>query len=277
VEELRMMQLAVGIEMIFTELDFLSRIDAVASTGLVAFEIWDWKDKNITAIDESKKKNNCKLVALSLDPPVDVLEGGAIPDLKKAVHESCSTARNLDCPFVVCHLQEVPWGSGPVWYSFLFDEDKKLKRAKQKANYIEALKAAAPIAKEYGTTLLLEPVNTIVDHSGYFLSSSAEAAEIIQEVNSPYLGLLFDCYHMQITEGNLIANLTKHRDIIRHIHVADVPGRHEPGTGEINYENLLAAVKDLGYQGYIGLEYDPLSDSKGSLKNITQIIQSINK
>ena len=132
--ESQMMQLTVGIETIFSEVDFLSRIDAVASMGLTAFEIWGWKDKDIEAIDASMKKNTCKLVVLNLDPPVNVLEDGAIPDLLKAVNQTCTTAKKLGCPFVTCHLQQVPMGSGPVWYNFLFDETEKKNRERQKRN-----------------------------------------------------------------------------------------------------------------------------------------------
>jgi hydroxypyruvate isomerase len=272
-----MLKLSVGIEMIFNEVDFLSRIDAVAAAGLSAFELWGWRDKDIDAIDESRKKNNCSLAALSLDPAIDVLEGNAIEDLVNALRDSCETASKLDCPYVVCHLQDVPWGSGPAWYHFLFDEQKKAQRERQKKNYLEALKAAVPVAGEYGVTLLLEPLNNLVDHSGYFLSSSEEAAGIIREVSSPFLGLLFDCYHQQITEGNLTANLTEKIDIVKHIHIADVPGRHEPGTGEINFRNLLGAVKNAGYSGYIGLEYSPLKPSGESLSSIKSIIADLHE
>ncbi|HLS90345.1 MAG TPA: TIM barrel protein, partial [Limnochordia bacterium] len=90
-------------------------------------------------------------------------------------------------------------------------------------------------------------------------------------VNSPAVKLLYDVYHQQITEGNLIARITQHIDKIGHIHIADVPGRHEPGTGEINYANVLKAIADAGYQGYVGLEFRLKADARVALENVRKL------
>ena len=92
---------------------------------------------------------------------------------------------------------------------------------------------------------------------GYYLATSAEAFEMVDEVGSPALKLLFDIYHQQITEGNLTANLTRNAAKIGHLHVADVPGRHEPGTGEINYPYIFKLIDSIGYAGWVGCEYKP--------------------
>jgi len=111
-----------------------------------------------------------------------------------------------------------------------------------------------------------------VDHMGYYLATSAEAFEMVDEVGSPALKLLFDIYHQQITEGNLTANLTRNAAKIGHLHVADVPGRHEPGTGEINYRNVFAALLKCGWEGYAGLEYAPSTElTQDSVANILAI------
>jgi hydroxypyruvate isomerase len=113
---------------------------------------------------------------------------------------------------------------------------------------------------------VLEPLNTLKDHRGYFLASSYEAFEIIEEVGSPAVKVLYDIYHQQITEGNLIPTITENIGLIGHFHVADVPGRHQPGTGEINYKNVFAAIDGSGYNRYVGLEYGPTVATADTIK-----------
>ena len=109
----------------------------------------------------------------------------------------------------------------------------------------------------------MECLNTLVDHVDYFIASWQEGVAITRAVDSVAVGLTFDAYHHQVNEGNLISSLTQEIDLVRHIHIADVPGRHEPGTGEINYLNLLSAAKRAGYDGYLGLECVPTQRDVG--------------
>lgn len=146
-----------------------------------------------------------------------------------------------------------------------------LSRHRQRQSCIAALKEVAPLAHEANVTLLLEPLNIRVDHPGYFLVHSDEAFEIIDQVNSPSVKILFDVYHQQISEGNLIATITKNIARIGHFHIADVPGRHEPGTGEINYANVLQAIVRSGYRGFIGLEFIPSRDDFFVLEQVKEL------
>ena len=123
------------------------------------------------------------------------------------------------------------------------------------------LKKCAPLAQKGGITLVLEPLNTLVDHKNYFLSDPDRAFELIDAVASGNVKLLFDIYHMQIMKGNVIERLQKNIDRIGYIHAADVPGRHEPGTGELSYKNIFAALKEAGYNGFIGFELSPEAGS----------------
>ena len=124
----------------------------------------------------------------------------------------------------------------------------------------------------------VECLNTLVDHADYFIASWQEGIGIVREVDSPAVGLTFDAYHHQVNEGNLISSLTGDIDLVRHIHIADVPGRHEPGSGEINYLNLLTAAKQAGYDGYLGLECVPTkSDVAAALAPIRQIVDQVNR
>ncbi len=128
------------------------------------------------------------------------------------------------------------------------------------------IKQASKIVEEGNIILVLEPLNTLVDHPGYFLDSAKEGAKIIREINHPNIRLLYDIYHMQIMEGNIISTIEKNVDIIGHFHAAGVPGRHELYLGELNYLNIIKRIDELGYEGYIGLEYFPSIDSEESLR-----------
>ena len=115
------------------------------------------------------------------------------------------------------------------------------------------------------------PLAGIPHHAGNYLNSTKAAAELIELVNSPFIKILYDVYHMQIMEGNITNTLKAYIDAIGYIHVADVPGRHEPGTGEINYPNVIKTLKELNYEGIIGFELAPLHDSKEAICRINKI------
>lgn len=124
----------------------------------------------------------------------------------------------------------------------------------QTAVVVKGLKRLAPIAEQAGVTIVLEMLNVLVNHPGYFLVYTPHGVEIIQAVNSPNVKLLYDIYHQQISEGNLINNITKNIKIIGHFHIGDNPGRKQPGTGEINYKNVFKAVHETGYDGFLSME-----------------------
>ena len=134
------------------------------------------------------------------------------------------------------------------------NERNDICREKQHEIVVETLKAMAPYAEEAEVMIVLEPLNVLVNHPGHFLVTSKEGFQMIREVDSPACRLLFDIYHQQVSEGNLIANIREGIDLIGHFHIADHPGRMEPGTGEINYEAVLRAIRDTGYSRWLAFE-----------------------
>lgn len=127
--------------------------------------------------------------------------------------------------------------------------------AQQTANAIEVLKRASDIVASTKLVLVLEPLNWKVDHAGYFVSYIEHAAEIIGGVDRPNVKILYDIYHQQITEGNLINHIRHYYELIGYFQTGDVPGRLEPYTGEINYQNVFKTLYQLGYKGIIGMEH----------------------
>ena len=271
-----MLELSICIETYFQNRSFLDRIESVADANVPAFEFWGWRDKDIPAVMELQGRYGLVVANMNLDPLVSLLDGEGTAAFVQGIRESCRVAQQLGCRRLSTPVDEVNWGPGHPWYTYLGHESQRALRQSQRDNVVRALQEAARVAEGEGIVLLLEPLNTLVDHADYFIVTSEQGFEIIQEVNSPAVRLLFDTYHQQITEGNLINNITDHIDLIGHLHVADVPGRHEPGTGEINFLNVLGAAKRAGYDGYVGLECIPSGDSSASLELISQVVDQVN-
>jgi len=257
-----MIKLSVCIEMIFADRPFEERIDCVAKAGLGAFEFWDWPAKDIDVVNERRQLHNLEVAAFVMEPRGRLVNADADAELGQGMSRSIATAQILGCLNLIVLVGR---------------ESSALSRQEQHDNIVRGLKQVAPLAEDAGVTLLIEPLNVTVDHAGFYLSSSQQAFQIVEKVDSPNVKVLFDIYHQQISEGNLIANITEHLDLIGYLHVADVPGRHEPGTGEINYANVMRQVNEAGYNGYVGLEYQPSGDSYQSLRTITEIAAAVNR
>jgi hydroxypyruvate isomerase len=133
--------------------------------------------------------------------------------------------------------------------------DPRLDPAFQTANLVESLKRAAAVLEPHGLIMVLEPLNTLRDHPGQFLTRIPQAYLICKSVDSPACKILFDMYHQQITEGNLIPNINRAWDEVAYFQIGDNPGRKEPGTGEINYRNIFRHIREKGYQGVLGMEH----------------------
>ena len=137
------------------------------------------------------------------------------------------------------------------------------------SNLAAALETVVPILEDAEKMLILEPFNP-VDHQGFFLNGSADALRICRDIDSPSVKINWDLYHMQLTEGNLVANMRDGLDQIGYVQVADVPGRHQPGTGELNYAFIFGAMREMGYSGPIGLECWP--DDNGERQAIADLV-----
>ncbi|HEX6314513.1 MAG TPA: TIM barrel protein [Gemmatimonadaceae bacterium] len=133
--------------------------------------------------------------------------------------------------------------------------DRRLDMSFQTANVVEALKRAAAVLEPHALVIVIEPLNTLRDHPGQFLTGIPQAYQICRAVGSPSCKILFDIYHQQITEGNLIPNMNLAWDEVAYIQVGDNPGRREPGTGEINYRNVFRHIHSKGFQGIVGMEH----------------------
>ena len=144
----------------------------------------------------------------------------------------------------------------------------------QFAAMVECTKRSADLAEKAGITLIVEPLNTKVNHKGYFLSNCVDGLRLMKEVNHPNVRLLFDLYHEQVELGNVIRTALAAMPFVRVFHVADNPGRNEPGTGEMSYDNIYKAIAKAGYEHYITMEYVPLQEPVKSLQRAVTEMRS---
>jgi hydroxypyruvate isomerase len=245
--------------MLFTELDFLARFAVAARCGFAAVEYLFPYAYPKDQLAETLRKHGLTQVLHNL--PAGNWEAGErgiachpdrVSEFQEGVERAIDYARALGCKQINClaGIATVP-------------------QNRARDAFIANLKYAAPRLAAHSIKLLIEPINTF-DMPGFFLSTSAQALDIMREANEPNLYLQYDIYHMQMMEGNLATTIKQNLARIAHIQVADVPGRHEPGTGEINYPFLFQHLDSIGYQGWVGCEYKPLTkteDGFGWLKN----------
>lgn len=245
------MRICVPIPCFFPKLDLCEAIERVAALGFDAVEIYKWKDLNLDRVRFALEKNNVEM--LSMCTSEFRMTDPEYRDLWLAgLRESCAAANRLGVRRLITQV-------GP---------DTGKPRSEQHAAIVAALHAAKPILEESNVTVMIEPLNTYVDHKGYYLWSSAEAFEIIRQVNHPLVKMVFDIYHQQVMEGNIIPNITNNLDCIAHLHAAGHPGRHELQFGENNYRFIIDEVEKAGYAGAIGVEYKPLLSPEESLQSV---------
>ena len=259
------MKRSVCIEMLFCEVPFEDRFGPAKESGFDYIEFWSWKDKDIKKIRDICRAHDLKIASFSGDQDFSMIDASQKADYVAFVLESIEIAKSLNCGNLVIHSNAL--GENGVvlnHYPDIADSNKM-------AAMLDVLKTLAVEAQKSNVTLVLEALNTMVDHAGNFLISTRQAAELIRSVNSSHIKLLYDVYHMQIMEGNIIDTLDRYIDTIGYIHVADVPGRHEPGTGEINFANVFKSLEMLKYDGIIGFELTPLQDSTTAIQRIKEL------
>lgn len=232
-----------------TSLD--EQLSIVKDAGYSHYEFWTWWDKDLDALEEATRRYNFKISAMCTKF-VSLTDDSFREAYLAGLKESIAVAKRLGVNMLITQT----------------GNDTGTAREKQYANLFGGLRACIPYLEESGVTLVVEPLNHLVDHPGYYLTSSDEAAQLIKEVDHPQVKMLFDIYHQQITEGHLSYRLDTYMPYIGHIHIAANPGRSEPGGGEINDEYLLNLLRQRGYEGAIGLEYFPAKNVQESLTEL---------
>ena len=251
-------KLTVMLWTVYRDLPFPQRLEKVAEAGYHAVELVDefknWKPQDFA--DARRKKGE---LGMEVDGTCGVWV--SLPDATqrdaflKALRDFIPTMHELECTRLIMQTgNNVPG----------------LSHEEMHANCIETLKRGGDIAAENKIDLLIENIDP-EENPKYFLTHSAEGFDIIRSVGNPHVKFLYDFFHEQIAAGNLIAKLEKNLDLIDLVHIADVPGRHHPGTGEINYSNIFRKLAELRYSRYVAMEFHPLGDPVKELREAREL------
>jgi hydroxypyruvate isomerase len=251
-----MPKFAANLTFLFNEVVFLQRFEAAAKAGFKGVEYLFPYEYPKEQIAELLQRNGLAQALFNL-PAGDWGAGergiachpDRVGEFQEGVGKAIEYAKALGCGQVNCLAGIAP---------------RRVSQQRLRETFVSNLRFAASELEKAGVRLLIEPINTR-DIPGFYLCHAAQARAIIEDVGSGNLGLQYDVYHMQIMEGDLAHTIEANKDIIRHVQIADNPGRHEPGTGEINYPFLFGFLDKLGYSGWIGCEYRPLGATEAGL------------
>ncbi len=251
-----MVRFAANLNFLFTEAPFLDRFALAKQHGFEAVE-YPFPYEHPAEELAARLSEHGLVQALINLPAGDWANGergiacdpARTDEFREGVAEAIRYAQALDCPRANCLAGIPPEGLAPeVAHQTL----------------VRNLREAGQSFREAGLQLLIEPINTR-DIPGFFVNTSAQGLDLMAEVGGGLVGLQYDAYHMQIMEGDLARMVEEHLDVIGHIQIADNPGRHEPGSGEVNYPFLLRHLDAIGYTGWVGCEYAPATTTEAGL------------
>ena len=251
-------QLSVCAEMVFLDLPFVERVQRIHQLGF-GVEIWGWTNKDIDALAAT----GARFTSMTGYISGNLTDDEEIAQLLQSAEASLAVAARLNCPALNLHgtglddkglpVKPVEVVAGAMW----------LKAA-------DTLRKVAQLGERAGRVFTLENLNLPVDHPGTPFALAADTLALVEAVNSPALKMNLDLYHAQIGEGNLIELIRRCGAAIGEIQVADVPGRQQPGTGEINYRAIARALHEVGYQGTVAMEGWASGDSSAALQQFRE-------
>ncbi|MCY2959517.1 MAG: TIM barrel protein [Planctomycetota bacterium] len=234
--------------------DHSERIRKAADLGFRAVEFWPWRGKDIDAIDKARRDTKLQVIQFVGWGFTPGMNDPANHDaFVKEIEAGIETANRLDTKMMlVLAGNDIPGKT----------------KEQMHQGVIDGFKRVAPIVEKAGITLILEPLNLRVDHRGYCLNKSADAVRICKAVGSKNVKICWDLYHLQIDEGDLCGNMRDGYSEIAYFQFADHPGRNDPGTGEVHYERVFRAARDLGYTGWFGTEFSPLEGERKAAERV---------
>jgi hydroxypyruvate isomerase len=222
--------------------DFADRIRLARAAGIEAFEFWKWTNKDVGAIERAMAETGMKLTGFVAEPMIPLTDPASQPAFLAGLADSIILARRLGAGVLIAQAG---------------DDLAGRSRAEQRTALVACLTAAADLLAGTGIRLGLEPLNTLIDHKGYFLPSTVEALDIVDEVGRPEIAIVYDIYHSAVMGERTEEVLAGRVDRVAHVHVADHPGRGAPGSGGIDLAYRLAWLFARGYRGPVGLEFRP--------------------
>lgn len=237
-----MSRLAVCSEMVYTDLPHLERVARIREAGF-AVEIWDWTQKDADAL----LATGAEFTSMTGYVTGDLITPGGADDLLRTAEQSIAFAQAIGCPSLNLHGTGLGEGGIPVLPVEVVTGDMWLAA-------VRTLSRVAELGERHDVTFVLENLNTAVDHPGTPFAKAADTLALVSAVGSPHLKMNLDLYHAQIGEGNLAELIRRAVPHVGEVQVADVPGRCEPGTGEVRWPFIAQVLADAGYDGVIAME-----------------------
>ena len=269
------LRLSVRVEALFPGLPLVAQMERVAAAGFPGFEFGDWRAADAKLINARKQKLGLECACIvgnrGVNPPgMGLCDPAERAGFLAEIRASTEAARRFETKQIV------------VLTGFAVPH---LTHEQQSASIIEGLKRAHDLVAPHSVTMIVEPINTLArieplnpngnNHANYFLNHTPEALRIIRATGSPFVKLLYDLYHAQIMDGNLVETIRQNIADIAHVHVGDVPGRHEPGTGEIHHPRVFRALRDAGFKGFVAMEYIPVQDAMKTLRDVRRMVRTL--
>ena len=235
------MQYSLCIDSIYPKENLEEKLTRIKQAGFKYIEFWDWRDKDLKVIINSGLEvsnfSGNRISSLTLDNKEKIIQ---------EVNASIDAAKRLKCDRIML-LSDILEGDGSVKINSTSSEKKLL-------HLYDNLRALVEVAKKRDIMLVIEPLNSLKDHKNYFLDNFLITLELIQSIDSEHLKILYDIYHMQIMEGNVLETLQKYHQFIGYIHIANVPYRCEPWIGELDFKFILKELSKV-YSGFVGFEF----------------------
>lgn len=237
--------------MLFKDIpSFPDRIRAAKAAGIDAVEFWAWSNKDLDAVKAALDETGLPLAGILCEPITKITDPEMHGVFLDGVRASLAAAIKLGAPVMIAQAG---------------DDRAGIPREAQHAALVKVFKEAADLLKGSGVVIAVEPLNDRVDHPGYYLTSTVEGLDIIDEVDRPEIRLLYDIYHSAVMGEHIEDVLDGRLDRVVHVHLADTQGRGEPGSGTLDWRARLDWLADHGYDGLVGLEYRPSGSTRESL------------
>jgi hydroxypyruvate isomerase len=265
------MELTGYLDFWFRDMPIAERVSRFAALGVRRLDVWLWRERPMADLYAECQRHGCTLNS-TFDP-----EGGNLVDAADHPRcidtwaESLAMAERFEIPhlFVFSNQVESRPGDGE-WIAPL---SRDWTPGQMYANLLDGLAKVLELVEKTDVTLWFEALNTFHIHGGVFIHSHEQAADIVRRLNHPRLRLAFDFYHQQRTAGNLIYGLEAYHGLYPTVHIADVPTRQEPGTGEINFHGIARKLRELEFDGLIGMEFYPSDTEARALRRVQEIFQ----
>lgn len=261
---------AINIETIYGDLDICEKIHKVSAAGFQAVEFWGWDGRDVEQIQRTCQECGVKVQAFSGTNKWSLCDRVHRREYMDWIFKSIEVAKKLDCHTLILFPNHfTPTGCSD--FRKLYSQEAMI------ANITATLTYLVPVLEREQITVLLEPLCNTGSDAGMAVTDTCVGADIIRAVDSKYVRLLCDVFHMQMMHGNLVNNLVDNQDIVPYIHIADAPGRHEPGSGEIHFDYLIKQLREINFAGTVCMEYFPEGDTEEGFDAVRQFFNKLLK